>query len=589
MTRLRLYFLFALFVFAIQANAETVHIPDSNLRMAVHEALNVATDLPLDRTDLARLTQLDAHDRGISSLVGLEFAESLEGLSIWGNPISDLTPVASLINLKGLHAAECQIVDLRPLSHLPNLAWLHLRRNKITTIEPLATLPRLKTLIINHNPINDYNLPFTSKLHEFIYDQICDVAPEPLLPRLTNQSHPSVFSAWGSPLDYGAKHNLWLGDSETFALHFRDVTPPSLFGVMDSAISLRETARNLNPNLIILVEIRMFTYPLDWFPEDWPHWLRDANGRRFIEDGRAQVHYAHPEVQRHIIERALAVSRCGLFDGIFIDHWVDNDYTEARLNILRGIQRQVRPDFIIIANTNDRTSPLTAPYINGSFMENPVPGGIPDGIPPHTAIENYLRHIENVLTWNEVHMREPRLNCFESRYFIHEPPNSPLNLRWMRAMTTLNLTHSNGYLLFSSPIEHHHIWYDFWDADLGRPVGEKRQLYQEIEGLYIREFTNGWAVYNHSGAEQQITLPEEVQGVASGWVNTEHALPNLDGEMYLRVTPKNPADVNGDGVVNIFDLTLVAQALGTDKREGDVNGDGAINVFDLVFVAAEIQ
>ncbi len=81
------------------------------------------------------------------------------------------------------------------------------------------------------------------------------------------------------------------------------------------------------------------------------------------------------------------------------------------------------------------------------------------------------------------------------------------------------------------------------------------------------------------------TLPEEVQGVASGWVNTQHALPNLDGEMYLRVKPKNPADVNGDGVVNILDLTLVAQGFGTDSLKGDVNGDGVINVFDLVFVA----
>ena len=49
--------------------------------------------------------------------------------------------------------------------------------------------------------------------------------------------------------------------------------------------------------------------------------------------------------------------------------------------------------------------------------------------------------------------------------------------------------------------------------------------------------------------------------------------------------PVNPADVNGDSVVNILDLTLVAQAMGTDKPQGDVNGDGVVNVFDLVFVA----
>ena len=92
-------------------------------------------------------------------------------------------------------------------------------------------------------------------------------------------------------------------------------------------------------------------------------------------------------------------------------------------------------------------------------------------------------------------------------------------------------------------------------------------------------------MYNHSGAPQIITLPEEVQGVASELVNTEHSLPNLDGEMYLRVKPANPADVNGDGVVNILDLVVVAQGMGTDTPEADVNGDGVVNVFDLVFVA----
>ena len=73
--------------------------------------------------------------------------------------------------------------------------------------------------------------------------------------------------------------------------------------------------------------------------------------------------------------------------------------------------------------------------------------------------------------------------------------------------------------------------------------------------------------------------------MVSGWKGTHHVLPNLDGEIYLRVKPINAADLNKDGVVNILDLTLVAQAFGTDDSNGDVNGDGVINVIDLVFVA----
>ena len=190
----------------------------------------------------------------------------------------------------------------------------------------------------------------------------------------------------------------------------------------------------------------------------------------------------------------------------------------------------------------------------------------------------------------ESNLKPPVINAPSGGTYADEPPESGYNLRWMRLVTTLSLTHTDGYVLFGIGADDAlHYWYDFWDADLGRPVGEKGQLYQDIDGLYIREFTNGWAVYNHSGSPQVIRLPEEVQGVASGLVNAEHALPNLDGEMYLRMAPRNPADVNGDGVVNILDLTLVAQAFGKDGLEGDVNGDGVVNVFDLVFVAGELR
>ena len=44
-----------------------------------------------------------------------------------------------------------------------------------------------------------------------------------------------------------------------------------------------------------------------------------------------------------------------------------------------------------------------------------------------------------------------------------------------------------------------------------------------------------------------------------------------------------PADVNGDGDVNVLDLVIVANAFG--KSEPDVNGDGVVNVLDLVVLA----
>ncbi len=122
---------------------------------------------------------------------------------------------------------------------------------------------------------------------------------------------------------------------------------------------------------------------------------------------------------------------------------------------------------------------------------------------------------------------------------------------------------------------------------MGRPVGgdeTKAQLYENREGLFIREFTNGWAVYNRSGTAQEIELPQAVSGWSSGVENQHrHTLADLDGEIYLKVETPPTADVNADGVVNILDLVIVANAFG--EATPDLNGDGTVNVLDLVLVA----
>ena len=45
------------------------------------------------------------------------------------------------------------------------------------------------------------------------------------------------------------------------------------------------------------------------------------------------------------------------------------------------------------------------------------------------------------------------------------------------------------------------------------------------------------------------------------------------------------ADLNADGKINIQDLVIIAQHLGTDNTEVDQNGDGQIDIRDLVLVA----
>ena len=300
---------------------------------------------------------------------------------------------------------------------------------------------------------------------------------------------------------------------------------------------------------------------------------------------------------------AVAVAECGIFDGIFMDLWSEDEAdvpgpggiahlyhgnrVEALVSLVKRIREAVGDDFLIVVNTRTEKIPRSAPYVNGAFIET-----WDAAYPRQRLIE-----LERALSWYEENLRYPQVNCLEVAINISEPWDSPANRRLTRAATTLNLTHSNGYILtHGKPENPLSFWYPFFDAPLGSTLGgdeTKGVLYEtpkgeEIEGLFIREFTNGYAVYNRSGKSQEIELPQEVSGWDSGVESQRrHTLADLDGEIYLKsesgLETAPTADVNGDGVVNIQDLVIVANALG--ETAPDLNADGVVNIQDLVIVA----
>ena len=537
---------------------------------------------------------------------------ALEHLHLAGNLISDISPLADLVNLEVLRLHRNAIMDISPLAGLINLVHLSIDHNAVTDISPLAGLTNLRHLIIQNNSIADHSPVDGLALDTFIYDQICDMPPEPLEPRLANRTFPSIFRAFSGQIInmpdlhdryiMGAKHDVYLTGLPFGSRWLQIGGEWHVTGVMEDLLEGRSRFFSLNPNIIFIAAVQIrdsgSSIPSDFFPDDHPYWLRLPSGELAIDNGRRLINFAHPDVQDIIVGQALAVARCGLYDGVFFDWWNEfestvgylislEDAQRARKNIIDRIRAGTRDNFLIIGNTNERIAPFNGPKMNGGFMEavTHLPGTPREQ--PSTLKERELIHrlVRDSLQWLETNLREPRTVMLAGATDTNEPPDSPYSLQLMRAITTMSLTNSDGYVFFQIGSSYDHHWYDFWDADLGRPVAPKFQFYEEIEGLYIREFTNGWAVYNQSGDAQVVTLPEEVQSAANGLVNTEHAVLNIDGDIFLKVETANPADLNGDGIVNILDLILVAQAMGTDKPEADVNGDSVVNVFDLVFVA----
>ena len=137
-----------------QPPGAVVRIPDTNLRAAIAEALGKNPNAPITVEEMERLEELDLPDAGIGDLTALQFATNLERLYIgdWhkkGNQVSDLSPIAGLVNLRELRLDENPISDLSPLKNLKNLTHLVCRETPVSDLSPLAGLINLRLIFLN--------------------------------------------------------------------------------------------------------------------------------------------------------------------------------------------------------------------------------------------------------------------------------------------------------------------------------------------------------------------------------------------------------------------------------------------------------
>ena len=135
-----------------------VTIPDPNLRAALEEALGKASGATITRADMLTLTRLDAIDRGIQDLTGIEFATNLEGLVLRENQVSDISVLGGLINLSWLDLSGNDVSDISVLGGLINLKWLDLSGNDVSDISVLGGLTNLGSLYLSDNDVSDISV-----------------------------------------------------------------------------------------------------------------------------------------------------------------------------------------------------------------------------------------------------------------------------------------------------------------------------------------------------------------------------------------------------------------------------------------------
>ena len=128
-------------------------ISDPSLENAIRQQLGISASDPVTQADLESLIQLDASYRGITDLVGLEYATNLRTLQLSGNPLSDLTPILGLpLDTLSLNSTGIGTSGLAEIaSHLTGLTHLEVQSCNIDDFSSLASLTSLQYLNINYN------------------------------------------------------------------------------------------------------------------------------------------------------------------------------------------------------------------------------------------------------------------------------------------------------------------------------------------------------------------------------------------------------------------------------------------------------
>ena len=105
---------------------------------------------------LSTVTELSMNGAGLSDLSPIAGMINLEKIAAYGNGISDLSPLSKLSHLSELRLMKNQIVDIAPLQDLLQLTVLRLDGNQIVDISLLPKLQRLERLGLDSNQISDF-------------------------------------------------------------------------------------------------------------------------------------------------------------------------------------------------------------------------------------------------------------------------------------------------------------------------------------------------------------------------------------------------------------------------------------------------
>ncbi|MDA7429631.1 hypothetical protein PGB28_14265 [Primorskyibacter aestuariivivens] len=241
-------------------------------------------------------------------------------------------------------------------------------------------------------------------------------------------------------------------------------------------------------------------------------YTRPATRKSSSEDGTlVRIAFDRPGFAAYIADVAIErAARLGA-DGVFLDGWIDHSrrgfpkprQRAARQAIARQLQARGGPGFIILGNVNWSTDVSTHDALNGVYLELLKE-------PDRTYTDDELARIEALLALHDTALRPPKIVALEAWRLTSGDAarDAPVNDQMARLFAAMAMVvPRNGYVIYADnnsdtkASDHDHVYYDFYDIDLGGPVSHGMTI---APGVAYKMFETGVIVYNRTA--QDVTL-----------------------------------------------------------------------------------
>lgn len=546
--------LMAFWMLPLTASAQNVTIPDANLRTAISETLGKQPNSQITRADMRRLTRLDAHNRDITDLTGLEFATNLNEIRANDNLIEDLSPLEGLIRLDVIELRHNVISDLSPLAGLINLEWLIVNDNLISDLSSLADLTHLNGLEISHNAISDFSpLAGLTKLENIWLSEnpIADLSEFIGLASLRS------FRSWGTPV-----FNL-SALTELPKLQVLDICGGDILD-----ISPLGDLTNLSELYLVGNEIT------DIAP------LANLTNLKRLSLEHNQVQDVSPLAALHNLT------------------WIQLEDNE----ILDFSPLDALPESVAIVKNNNPGFRREPKKIEGPWLWMIVPTVRLPGSIAAASGQDFLSLASGQKTteaqiatqgategdqvgdkvWTVGRLSRSGPNNINDMVNVTGLGTDNIDFHVAYGSIALDSPRQQSTRLFIGSGDAVKVWLNGIMVH-NKPVDREAEGYQEDVPVTLKQGENILLVAVYEG-----------DGWWSGFFGLESTdyTPYLPNPIVVPVGQQRVTDVDSDGVVSILDMIVVSRYLGRIKLPDphvDVNGDGKVDISDLVLVARSMD